>query len=145
MFRVLHALSLYFPDTGYVQGMASLAATLLCYFDEEKCFVMLVRMWQLRGLEALYKPGFEGLLAALKDFDGNWLNKEVYEKLVSALFPHNDGASALTKDRLSLVLTILPTARGGTSHSSTYPFRSPRSSASGMYSCLWDQRRRTLA
>lgn len=83
LFRVLHALSLYFPDTGYVQGMASLAATLLCYFDEEKCFVMLVRMWQLRGLDNLYKPGFEGLLAALKDFDGNWLNKDVSEKLVS--------------------------------------------------------------
>ncbi|RAL61471.1 hypothetical protein DID88_009400 [Monilinia fructigena] len=42
LFRVLHALSLYFPTTGYVQGMASLAATLLCYYDEEKCFVMLV-------------------------------------------------------------------------------------------------------
>jgi hypothetical protein len=83
LFRVLHALSLYFPETGYVQGMASLAATLLCYFDEEKCFVMLVRMWQLRGLDNLYKPGFEGLLAALKDFDGNWLNKDVSEKLVS--------------------------------------------------------------
>ena len=27
LFRVLHSLSLYFPDTGYVQGMASLAAT----------------------------------------------------------------------------------------------------------------------
>lgn len=81
LFRVLHALSLYFPDTGYVQGMASLATTLLCYFDEEKCFVMLVRMWQLRGLESLYKPGFEGLLAALKDFDENWLNKDVSDKL----------------------------------------------------------------
>ncbi|EEY16892.1 conserved hypothetical protein [Verticillium alfalfae VaMs.102] len=66
LFRVLHALSLYFPDVGYVQGMASLAATLLCYFDEEKCFVMLVRMWQLRGLEALYQPGFEGLMGALR-------------------------------------------------------------------------------
>lgn len=85
MFRVLHALSLYFPDTGYVQGMASLAATLLCYFDEEKCFVMLVRMWQLRGLEYLYRPGFEGLLAALKDFDSNWLHKDVADKLVSKI------------------------------------------------------------
>lgn len=83
MFRVLHALSLYFPETGYVQGMASLAATLLCYFDEEKSFVMLVRMWQLRGLEYLYRPGFEGLMAALKDFDDNWLQKDVAQRLVS--------------------------------------------------------------
>ncbi|KAI8223943.1 TBC domain-containing protein [Colletotrichum sp. SAR 10_96] len=82
LFRVLHALSLYFPNTGYVQGMASLAATLLCYFDEEKCFVMLVRMWQLRGLEKLYSPGFDGLMAALSDLQTKWLSgKDVAKKL----------------------------------------------------------------
>ncbi|EDO03221.1 hypothetical protein SS1G_05701 [Sclerotinia sclerotiorum 1980 UF-70] len=82
LFRVLHALSLYFPATGYVQGMASLAATLLCYYDEEKCFVMLVRMWTLRGLEKLYEPGFPGLMAALDEFSTKWLdNGEVSAKL----------------------------------------------------------------
>ncbi|CAM1503974.1 Fc.00g015650.m01.CDS01 [Cosmosporella sp. VM-42] len=81
LFRVLHAISIYFPDTGYVQGMASLAATLLCYFDEEKCFVMLARMWQLRGLARLYRPGFEELMAALAEFNTRWLNKEVASKL----------------------------------------------------------------
>ncbi|KAK5997182.1 TBC domain-containing protein [Cladobotryum mycophilum] len=81
LFRVLHALSIYFPETGYVQGMASLAATLLCYFDEEKCFVMLVRMWQLRGLDRLYRPGFEGLMTALREFEETWLNKDVAKKL----------------------------------------------------------------
>ncbi|KAM4059110.1 rab-GTPase-TBC domain-containing protein [Hirsutella rhossiliensis] len=81
LFRVLHALSIYFPDVGYVQGMASLAATLLCYFDEEKCFVMLVRMWQLRGLSRLYRPGFDGLMAALREFETGWLNKDVSDKL----------------------------------------------------------------
>jgi hypothetical protein len=83
LFRVLHALSIYFPETGYVQGMASLAATLLCYFDEEKCFVMLVRMWSLRGLDKLYRPGFEGLMSALREFDETWVPKAVGEKLVS--------------------------------------------------------------
>ncbi|OCL04079.1 RabGAP/TBC [Glonium stellatum] len=73
LFRVLHAMSLYLPDTGYVQGMAALTATLLCYYDEEKAFVMLVRLWQLRGLERLYESGFEGLMEALKDFEENWL------------------------------------------------------------------------
>ncbi|KAF9769569.1 hypothetical protein IL306_013015 [Fusarium sp. DS 682] len=67
LFRVLHAISIYYPETGYVQGMASLAATLLCYFDEEKCFVMLVR--------------FEELMAAMSDFSKHWLNKEVASKL----------------------------------------------------------------
>ncbi len=83
LFRVLHCLSIYFPDTGYVQGMAALAATLLCYFDEEMTFVMLVRLWQLRGLERLYQSGFQGLMQALEEFERNWLGKgEVAAKLV---------------------------------------------------------------
>ncbi|KAK4498400.1 hypothetical protein PRZ48_011058 [Zasmidium cellare] len=73
LFRVLHAVSLYFPDTGYVQGMASLAATLLCYFDEENAFVMMVRLWQLRGLEQLFQNGFEGLMTCLSEFETQWL------------------------------------------------------------------------
>lgn len=85
LFRVLHAISLHFPTTGYVQGMAALAATLLCYYDEEMAFVMLVRLWQLRGLEELYKAGFAGLMAALDEFHTQWLgtgnDTSVYEKL----------------------------------------------------------------
>lgn len=85
LFRVLHAMSLYFPDTGYVQGMAGLAATMLCYYDEERCFVMLVRLWQLRGLERLYQPGFAGLMLALKDLENHWLHgKAAAQKLVSS-------------------------------------------------------------
>jgi hypothetical protein len=74
LFRVLHALSLYFPDTGYVQGMAPLAATLLSYYDEERCFIMLVRLWQFRGLNRIYQSGFVELIEALKDFETHWLN-----------------------------------------------------------------------
>lgn len=84
LFRVLHCLSIYFPNTGYVQGMAALAATLLCYFDEEMTFVMLVRLWQLRGLEHLYEPGFEGLMLALEEFEKTWLGSgALAAKLVS--------------------------------------------------------------
>lgn len=83
LFRVLHCVSIYFPKTGYVQGMAALAATLLCYFDEEMTFVMLVRLWQLRGLEQLYQAGFEGLMKALDEFETSWLaGGEVSTKLV---------------------------------------------------------------
>jgi hypothetical protein len=86
LFRVLHCLSIYFPDTGYVQGMAALAATLLCYFDEEMTFVMLVRLWQLRGLEHLYQSGFEGLMQALDEFEEKWLGeREIAIKLVGSL------------------------------------------------------------
>ncbi|OJJ44267.1 hypothetical protein ASPZODRAFT_121454, partial [Penicilliopsis zonata CBS 506.65] len=82
LFRVLHAMSLYFPDTGYVQGMAALAATLLAYYDEEHAFIMLVRLWQLRGLERLYRSGFSGLMEALNDFEREWLESgEVAAKL----------------------------------------------------------------
>jgi hypothetical protein len=82
LFRVLHALALHYPETGYVQGMASLAATLLCYFDEERSFIMMVRMWDYRGLRKLYARGFEGLLAALAEFEKHWLGDgEVGKKL----------------------------------------------------------------
>lgn len=83
LFRVLHAVALYHSEVGYVQGMASLGATLLCYFDEERAFVMLVRMWELRGLKQLYDHGFDGLMACLGDFEKHWLaGKEVAKKLV---------------------------------------------------------------
>ena len=84
LFRVLHAMSLYFPDTGYVQGMASICATLLCYYDEERAFIMMVRLWQLRGLERLYEQGFTGLIEALDGFEKDWLaGGEIAAKLVS--------------------------------------------------------------
>lgn len=84
LFRVLHAMSLYLPETGYVQGMAALAATLLCYFEEDRAFVMLVRLWMLRGLERLYESGFSGLMEALDEFEKMWLrNGDVAKKLVS--------------------------------------------------------------
>ena len=92
LFRVLHCMSIYFPNTGYVQGMAALAATLLCYFDEEMTFVMLIRLWQLRGLEQLYRAGFAGLMAALEEFERDWLGKgEVATKLVRNTLAPSDG------------------------------------------------------
>ena len=86
LFRVLHCMSIYFPEAGYVQGMAALAATMLCYYDEEMTFVMLVRMWQLRGIARLFQPGFEGLMEALDEFGKIWMaGREVTKKLVSSL------------------------------------------------------------
>lgn len=82
LFRVLHAMSMHFADTGYVQGMAALAATFLAYYEEEKAFIMLVRLWELRGLEKLYKHGFGGLIEALDDFEKLWLGEgELKKKL----------------------------------------------------------------
>ncbi|KAF7506127.1 hypothetical protein GJ744_012191 [Endocarpon pusillum] len=88
LFRVLHAMSLHFPNTGYVQGMAALAATLLAYYDEENAFVMLVRLWDFRGLDRLYMSGFEGLMEALDDFEKKWLKGgEIAAKLTELGIP----------------------------------------------------------
>ena len=75
LFRVLRALALYFTTVGYVQGMAAVVATLLCYYDEEQAFVMAVRLWQLRGVGYLYGgdgDDFSGLMGVLQEFEG-WL------------------------------------------------------------------------
>ncbi|CAN8103696.1 unnamed protein product [Discula destructiva] len=85
LFRVLHAMSLHFPQIGYVQGMAALAASLLCYYDEERCFVMLVRLWRFRGLERLYQEGFAGLMIALQDLEKRWLHKKPLSKKLNEL------------------------------------------------------------
>lgn len=138
LFRVLHAISIYFPETGYVQGMASLAATLLCYFDEEKCFVMLVRMWQLRGLARLYRPGFEELMAAMSDFSTNWLNKEVASKLVSRVYCSLMTPLAGANDFRSSSASIpRHTVRAGTLLYLTFPSLSQRSCEYGMSFSYW--------
>jgi len=72
LFRVLRALALRFPRVGYVQGMAALASTLLCYYHEEMAFVLAVRLWETRGLAALYGHGFEALMRALDALDARW-------------------------------------------------------------------------
>jgi hypothetical protein len=113
LFRVLHALSLYFPSTGYVQGMATLAATLLCYYDEEQSFIMMVRLWQLRGLNRLYESGFGGLMEALDEFEKLWLRGgDVAKKLVSTDDNNIDLPSAIILKLDQEELGITSTAYG---------------------------------
>jgi hypothetical protein len=143
LFRVLHAMSLYLPDTGYVQGMAPLAATLLCYYEEDKAFVMLVRLWMLRGLEKLYESGFAGLMEALDDFERNWLREgDIKKKLVSRIVVDSRPGPVLTCEcRTSWAFRRLRGERGGTSLCSTTRFHFRRSCACGMSSCCWGMRR----
>ena len=117
LFRVLHALSLYFPDSGYVQGMAAICATLLCYYDEEHAFIMMVRLWQLRGLDRLYMAGFEGLMEALNDFETNWLRgNDIAKKLVSDSPSCYERSDMLTREinRKNSTSPPQPTAPAGT-------------------------------
>lgn len=65
--------------------MAALAATLLCYYDEEITFIMLVRLWELRGLGKLYEPGFGGLMEALDELENRWLRGGEVSQQLEAL------------------------------------------------------------
>ncbi|KAI1471557.1 TBC domain-containing protein [Daldinia caldariorum] len=106
LFRVLHSISIYFPDTGYVQGMAPLAATFLSYFDEETCFVMLVWLWKYRGLNRMYGSGFVELIEALKDFERDWLaSRDVAAKLTELCI---DPTAYATKWYLTLFNLSIP-------------------------------------
>ena len=107
LFRVLRALALEYPETGYVQGMAPLAATLLCYFDEERAFVCACRLWTDRGLAELFAPGFGSLMSALNVFETKWLaeNKIVKKQLEELGIP---ATSYGTKWYLTLFNYALP-------------------------------------
>ena len=71
--------------------MAPLAATLLSYYEEEACFVMLVRLWQYRGLNQMYgtrDSELGELMNILGDFEKYWLaGKDVTKQLVSRIMP----------------------------------------------------------
>jgi hypothetical protein len=67
--NVLHAVTLQFPGSGYVQGMPSIAATLLCFFTEERAFAVMCWLWSERQMADLYRPGFPILMEAFKDLE----------------------------------------------------------------------------
>ena len=81
--RILHGIALYRPVEGYVQGMATIAATLLCYFTEEMAFVMLVQLWDVKGLAHFYKPGFTGLFDAFAELEQRLQRTRVGRVLVA--------------------------------------------------------------
>lgn len=83
LFRVLHAIALEFPSTGYVQGMASIAATLLCYYPEEQAFIMMTHLWTSRNLMKLYEPGFPHLLKSFADLERGMQKSKVGRHLLN--------------------------------------------------------------
>jgi Rab-GTPase-TBC domain len=82
LFQVLHCISVKFPGTGYVQGMAPIAATLLCYYPGEIAFVMLVRLWQDKGLESFFSQEFDGLMTAFDSLSEALKDRPAGKKLV---------------------------------------------------------------
>ncbi|ORY77806.1 rab-GTPase-TBC domain-domain-containing protein [Protomyces lactucae-debilis] len=69
LFNILHALTLQFPESGYVQGMPSIAATLLCFYAEERAFAVMCWLWTERRMQDLYKPGFSLMLDAFQTLE----------------------------------------------------------------------------
>jgi len=88
LFQVLHCISLKFPDHGYVQGMAPIAATLLCYYPGEIAFAMLVRLWQGKGLKNFFSREFDGLMTAFSSLEESLKYRPVGKKLVRPSFFH---------------------------------------------------------
>ncbi|KAG0210050.1 hypothetical protein BGX28_009727 [Mortierella sp. GBA30] len=64
LFRVLKAYSNYNSSVGYCQGMASVVATMLTFFDEEKTFILLVQLFDRYNIKDLVVPGFPALFEA---------------------------------------------------------------------------------
>jgi hypothetical protein len=62
--------------------MAPIAATLLCYYPDDIAFVMLVRLWQDKGLANFFSPEFDGLMSAFKTLEESLKTRAVGKKLV---------------------------------------------------------------
>jgi hypothetical protein len=62
--------------------MAPIAATLLCYYPAEIAFVMLVRLWQDKGLKNFFSQEFDGLMTAFKALEEELMLRPVGKKLV---------------------------------------------------------------
>jgi len=58
LFKILVAYSNLDPDVGYCQGMSTVAAFMLLYFEEETAFTLFVQVMQRARLRHLYMIGF---------------------------------------------------------------------------------------
>ncbi|KAI8597150.1 hypothetical protein EDD21DRAFT_407823, partial [Dissophora ornata] len=64
LFNVLKAYSNFNHRVGYCQGMASVVATMLTFFDEEKAFILLAQLFDRYSINDLVVPGFPALFEA---------------------------------------------------------------------------------
>ncbi|ORX59433.1 RabGAP/TBC [Hesseltinella vesiculosa] len=64
LFDVLRALANYDEQVGYCQGMASVVAILLMFYENDKAFMLLVHMFRRDDLHNLFISGFPALIRA---------------------------------------------------------------------------------
>ncbi|KAK4048238.1 hypothetical protein OIV83_004943 [Microbotryomycetes sp. JL201] len=103
LFHVLHAAGLRCLDIGgYCQGMGPIAATLLCYFEPERAYASLIRLFDQYRLGDIFAPGFPGLVE----------NFHVQERLVEYLMPEEkhgiSSSSYATKWYITLFANTVP-------------------------------------
>lgn len=88
LFKILVAYSNLDPAVGYCQGMSTVAAFLLLYFEEEVAFKVLTSIMQRSRLRSLYMVGF-GLLFETFFIHEQLMQKFlpiIYAKLVTSIF-----------------------------------------------------------
>ncbi|KAK4688988.1 hypothetical protein P7C73_g1125, partial [Tremellales sp. Uapishka_1] len=107
LFHALHCFSMLCDSCGYCQGMGPIAATLLCYFDPERAYALLVRLHDGYQMHSIFAPGFPGLL------EGFYVQEKLMEYLMPEVytsFQKNmiSASSYATKWYITLFVNTVP-------------------------------------
>ena len=60
--------------------MGPLAATLLCYYEPEKVYAMMVHLHNAYSMHTIYMPGFPGLLEAI------YVQERITERMLPGVY-----------------------------------------------------------
>ena len=82
LFKILVAYSNLDPEVGYCQGMSTIAAFLLLYFDEAAAFEAFVKVMARDDLRLMYRTGFPLL------FEYFWIHERLMKKFLPNLWTH---------------------------------------------------------
>ena len=85
LFKILVAYSNYDSEVGYCQGMSTIAAFLLLYFEEEMAFNVLVRMMEREDLRTFFLAGFPLL------FETFYVQEQLMKKYLPTLYARLEG------------------------------------------------------
>ncbi|WWC71665.1 uncharacterized protein I206_105623 [Kwoniella pini CBS 10737] len=107
LWHVLHCFSQVCETCGYVQGMGPIAATLLCYFDPERAYTLLVRLHDDYGMHEIFEPGFPGLLETfyVQERLMEWLIPDLYQSFQRNMI---SSSSWGTKWYITLFVNTIP-------------------------------------
>lgn len=105
LFKVLVALANHNTKVGYCQGMSSVVAFFLLYFDEETSFNHLVTLFRSQDLDGLFENGFPKLFESF--YIHNRLLQHYYPKILKHLNKHQIAPSIYaTKWYMTLFLGL---------------------------------------